>query len=74
MSHTYANGNTTFFANSDLSGDVKIKNSKGELEVKGLDLENFILDHLKDEFIRQLEETSGQGFKDYMLRNYVLKI
>ena len=74
MSHTYGTNNTTFIYNNDLDGDVKIKNNKGELEVSGKDLEHFILDHLLDEFIGQLEQTSGEGFKDYILRNYVLKM
>lgn len=52
MSHTTKTDKTIFIHNSDLSGDVIIKNDNGSLKVNGNDLINFSLNHLKNKKIR----------------------
>jgi hypothetical protein len=62
MSHTSILNKTTFNFNSDMSGDITIKNDKGELEVDGKDLIQFIVNYLKKEKIRYLENMDFKTF------------
>lgn len=62
MSHTYFQKETTFIANSDLSGDITIKNNNGELKVNGVDIVNFVIDHLKNELIANIESMDNCEF------------
>ncbi len=62
MSHSYIYEKTTFIGNSDLSGDITIKNNKGELNVNGNDILDFIIEHLKREAIANIESSSNDEF------------
>ena len=62
MSHSYFQKETTFICNSDLSGDITIKTNTGELEVNGDDIVNFVIDHLKNELIANIESMDNREF------------
>ena len=62
MSHTYEHKTTTFICNSDLSGDVTINTKEGTLDVRGDDIVDFVINHLKSEFIGTIESMENKEF------------
>jgi ribosomal protein S11 len=60
MSHTTkCKNNTVFIHNSDMSGDVTIVTGKGELDVNGRDIIEFVL--------QRIPENKLEDFKDKMV-------
>lgn len=67
MAHTTQLKDTVFVHNSDMSGDVTIKNENGELNVNCNDVKLFILNHLREQKIGELENMND----DQLYRHFV---
>jgi hypothetical protein len=67
MAHTTKGYETIFIHNSDMSGEITIKNDNGELNVSGNNIVNFVLEHLRNEKIGQLEQMNERQLKNATL-------
>lgn len=67
--HNWNNGKLNINYNSDLSGEISLRNekTKEEIEVDGESIVKFVLDHLLREKISKLENMSHKELIDHLV-------